>query len=115
MQWPIKLIHDYNHTHMNTKPVYVFAKWQVREGSFSTVLALLKDAAEQSRAEEGNLFYKIHQSTTDSNTIVLLEGYADESAANAHRASGHFQGIVVEQIVPLLASREVIPTTLISE
>jgi autoinducer 2-degrading protein len=100
---------------MNTKPVYVFAKWQVKEGNISTVLTLLNDAAEQSRAEEGNLFYKIHQSSADPNTIILFEGYADEAAANMHRASGHFQGIVVEQIVSLLASREVIPATLVSE
>ena len=100
---------------MNRKPVFVFAKWQVKQGSINEVLSLLNDVAEQSRAEEGNLFYKIHQSTTDINTIVLFEGYADESAANAHRASSHFQGIVVEQIVPLLAGREVIPATLISE
>ncbi|HEY8960242.1 putative quinol monooxygenase [Chitinophaga sp.] len=96
---------------MNHKPVSVFARWQVKEGQLETVLALLTVAAEKSRQEPGNLFYKLHQSITDPHTLVLFEGYADEPAANAHRESAHFQEIVVGKIVPLLAGREVIVTT----
>jgi len=96
---------------MNSDTIHVFAKWQVKEGQTEQVLALLKDAAEASRQEKGNLFYNIHQSKTDPRTIVLFEGYTDESALNDHRNSPHFQTIVLGQIVPLLENREVILTT----
>ncbi|GGD52847.1 antibiotic biosynthesis monooxygenase [Emticicia aquatilis] len=92
---------------MNSNVIFVFAKWQVAENQLPNVLNLLNDVAEKSRAESGNLFYKIHQSQTDENTLILSEAYQDENALNKHRNSEHFQGIVVNQIVPLLANREV--------
>jgi quinol monooxygenase YgiN len=93
---------------MSTTPVYVFAKWQVKEGKLATVLSFLKQAAQKSRGEKGNLFYHLHQSTSDANTILLYEGYTNEAAAAAHRNSNHFQEIIIKSIVPLLESREVI-------
>lgn len=96
---------------MNTNAIHVFAKWQVKEGQTETVLALLEEAAQASRQEKGNLFYQIHQSTTDPGMIILFEGYTDKEALNEHRSSPHFQDIVVSQIVPLLENREVILTT----
>lgn len=96
---------------MNQIPVHVFATWEVKEGHLDTVLSLLSQAAVKSREEEGNLFYDIHQSNTDANTIILFEGYTSNEAVAEHRSSAHFQEIVVGKIVPLLESREVILTT----
>ncbi|BAV07240.1 Quinol monooxygenase YgiN [Filimonas lacunae] len=93
---------------MITIPVYTFAKWQVKEGQLDTVLGLLAEVGQKSAAEKGNLFYKVHQSNTDANTLVLFEGYVDEEAVQEHRNAPYFQNIVVGQIVPLLESREVI-------
>lgn len=90
------------------EPVYAFAKWRVNEGQLDTVLQLLTEVAEKSSAEEGNLFYKVHQNNTDKNTLLLYEGYKDESSLAAHRNSEHFQQLVIGKIVPLLAEREVI-------
>jgi autoinducer 2-degrading protein len=96
---------------MNQQAINVFAKWQVKEGELDNVLNLLTQVTKQSRAEEGNLFYKLHQSNTDANTLLLFEGYKDEAAVDAHRASEHFQNIVLEKIVPLLENREVVVAT----
>jgi len=96
---------------MEKKAITVFAKWQVKDGELNNVLNLLAEVAPKSTAEEGNLFYKIHQSNTDAHTLLLYEGYKDEAALNFHRESEHFQTVVVAQIVPLLASREVTITT----
>lgn len=96
---------------MNQQAINVFAKWQVKEGRLNTVLNLLAEVSKRSRAEEGNLFYKLHQSNTDTNTLLLFEGYKDEAAVAAHRASDHFQSIVLEQIIPLLENREVVVAT----
>jgi (4S)-4-hydroxy-5-phosphonooxypentane-2,3-dione isomerase len=100
---------------MSTIPVYVFAKWQVKQGNLDMVLALLKQAAQKTREEKGNLFYKLHQSASDANTILLYEGYTDTTAAEAHRSSDHFQGIVVRSIIPLLENREVIVAAALSD
>nr|WP_309917833.1 MULTISPECIES: hypothetical protein [unclassified Arcicella] len=42
--------------------------------------------------------------------MQFSEAYKDESALNDHRNSAHFQSIVVNKIVPLLANREVYST-----
>ena len=68
---------------MNQKPVYLFAKWRVKEGHLDSVLELLVQMTEQTRKEEGNLFYRIHQSISDPNTLMLYEGYVDTAAVEA--------------------------------
>jgi quinol monooxygenase YgiN len=93
---------------MEQKPVYVFAKWQVKEGKIDHVLNLLAEVAKKSTEEKGNLFYKIHQSNTDVNTLILFEGYTSEAAVDEHRNSAHFQNLVVGNIIPNLQNREVI-------
>ncbi|MFA6060301.1 MAG: putative quinol monooxygenase [Taibaiella sp.] len=99
---------------MNTKPIYTFAKWQVKQGHLDTVLTLLGSLAQKSQEEKGNLHYNTYQSTTDANTIILFEGYADEAALQEHRNSQHFQHIAIGQIIPLLESREVTLATYFS-
>ena len=94
----------------NEQAITVFAKWRVKEGQLDAVLNLLTEVVKKSTGEEGNLFYKVHQSNSDVNTLILFEGYKDEAALAAHRDSEHFQTVVVGKIVPLLEEREVILT-----
>lgn len=91
---------------MTTKPVYLFARWKVREGHLERVLTLMPNLAALSAAEEGCIFYLVHQGRLEPNTLMLYECYRDEAALDAHRASDHFQKIVLGEIVPLLESRE---------
>lgn len=92
---------------MNSSPIYVFAKWQVKEEQLQMVLDVLPELVQKTREEEGNLFYKIHQSHSDAHTLVLYEGYQDENALDLHRSSVHFKELVIQRIVPLLEKREV--------
>ena len=92
----------------NQNPVHVFATWKIKEGQIENVLHLLKAVHDESIKEEGNLFYKVHQSNSDVNTIVLYEGYSNEIAVAEHRNSVHFQDLVLGKIVPLLDNREII-------
>jgi autoinducer 2-degrading protein len=110
-----KSAHPHKKKSMSTIPVYVFAKWQVKQGNLPMVLSLLEQVAQKSRREEGNLLYNIHQSTNDANTILLYEGYVDEAAAEKHRSADHFQEIVIKSIVPLLDNREVVMMRLLSD
>ena len=93
---------------MDQKPVYIFAKWQIKENQLSEVLNLLAEVSQKSKEEEGNLFYQIHQSNSDLNTLMLFEAYKNESALATHRNSEHFQTLVIGKIVPLLENREVV-------
>lgn len=93
---------------MSEQAVYVCAKWQVKEGKLDAVLEIMKEASKKSSEEIGNLFYKIHQSQSDQNTLILFEGYENELAVESHKNSEHYQSLVVKQIIPLLKSREVI-------
>jgi len=93
---------------MSTQPIHVFARWQVKEGQLDTVLQLLTEVVKKSREETGNLFYTVNQSTTDTHTLMLYEGYVSEAAVNEHRSSPHFQETVIGGIIPLLENREVI-------
>jgi quinol monooxygenase YgiN len=95
----------------NQNPVHVFATWKVKEGQIDQVLKLLRTVRDESVKESGNLFYKIHQSNVDPNTLVLFEGYTSEAALTRHRNSSHFQELVLGQIVSLLESREIVLTT----
>ncbi|CAC9974715.1 putative quinol monooxygenase [Flavobacterium panici] len=95
----------------NQNPIHVFATWKVKEGQIENVLQLLKTVQEKSIQESGNLFYNIHQSITDLNTIVLFEGYTNADAVTEHRNTAHFQDLVLGQIVPLLDERNIILTS----
>jgi autoinducer 2-degrading protein len=92
---------------MSQKAIYTFAKWQVKEGALQSVLNLLPELVEKSANEEGNLFYKIHQSVADTHTLILWEAYKDEASLEAHKGSEHFKQVVIQRIVPLLEKREV--------
>jgi quinol monooxygenase YgiN len=96
---------------MSQESITVFAKWQVKDGQLSAVLNLLSEVAAKSIAEKGNLFYRVHQSNDDANTIILFEGYKNEAALAEHRNSEHFQTLVIKEIVPMLENREVLLTT----
>ena len=95
---------------MSDQPIHVFAKWTAKEGYLPAVLEHVQTVATRSRAEEGNLFYNVFKSTSEVNTLFLYEGYANEHAALEHRNTAHFQQLVLGEIVPLLAEREVTVT-----
>jgi len=85
----------------------VIVKWRIKETETSRILSLLAGLVEKIRAEKGNLFYNIYQSTDDANVLILHERYTDEEATDAHKNSAHYQDIVAGQIIPHLEIREV--------
>ncbi|MET0637755.1 MAG: putative quinol monooxygenase [Chitinophagaceae bacterium] len=99
---------------MATSEIHVFARWKVKEGNKPDVLKLLKTLASKTLSEKGNLFYRINQSKTDASTLILFEGYTDESAQKAHVDSDHYKELAAK-IIPLLDEREVFITTPLEE
>lgn len=96
---------------MTGESVYTFAKWRVKDGERATVLSLLAELRARSLAEEGNLAYEVHESSSDESVLILFEGYRDESALAEHRQSEHYQKLVAGKILPLLEDREIVVTT----
>lgn len=86
----------------------VVARYRTKEGEENTVLPLLDTMATASRQEPGNLAYRVHQGTEDPRAIVLYEEYACEADFTTHCATPHFQEIVLDKVVPLLESRDVL-------
>jgi quinol monooxygenase YgiN len=95
-----------------TGQIVVIARWSPAPGSRDTIRAALADLVGASRAEPGCLGYQIYRPDgTGEGDIVLVERYADRAALDAHRDSAHFRSLVLERIVPLLADRHAVVTT----
>jgi hypothetical protein len=85
----------------------VIARYTVTFGNELEVESLLAQLADATRAEPGNLSFAIYRQLDDERELVLLERYASLDAFTAHRATSHFNDLVLGQIVPRLDSRVV--------
>lgn len=74
-----------------THPVKIAAILTVRAGKTQELEAMLATLATHSRAEPGNLRWDIWHEPSDPPRFLLDELYCDQSAADAHRRSPHFQ------------------------
>jgi quinol monooxygenase YgiN/predicted GNAT family acetyltransferase len=85
----------------------VIARYSVKLGNELEVGSLLEQLADATLDEPGNLSFKVYRQVDDERDIVLLERYVSLEAFGAHRASGHYQDLVLGQLVPRLDSRVV--------
>ena len=83
----------------------VIARYTVTFGNELEVESLLTQLADATRAEPGNLSFATYRELDDERKLVLLERYASLDAFTAHRATSHYNDLVLEQIVPRLDSR----------
>ena len=74
-------------------------------------MSILKELKGKTVREKGNLFYQVHQDNSDPNTLILFEGYSDQSALTLHRNAEYYKQAVAEKMPKLLTDREVILTT----
>jgi autoinducer 2-degrading protein len=93
---------------MEEQKVFYMVKWQIQPGHETVVREALTQLVERSRSEPGCLYYQPHASVAQPDVVYLYEVYASPAAALAHRATDHFQQLVLETIVPLLHAREVV-------
>jgi quinol monooxygenase YgiN len=85
----------------------VIAHYQVKAGEMEAVAELLRQLADASRQEPGNLAYDYFQDFSDPAHLVILERYISPDHFTAHRESPHFRSLGLEQIIPRLESRRV--------
>jgi uncharacterized protein len=92
----------------------VIARFTVTFGNELEVRSLLTQLAEATRAEPGNLSFGTYRQFDDERDVIVLERYASLEAFAAHRATAHYQDLVLGQIVPRLDS-QVVETFLVDE
>lgn len=95
----------------NNNIIHLLATWEVQEGQMARVLGFLRTVKSESLKESGNLFYTIQRSNSNSNTLILFEGYKSAKAIEEHRNTTHFKELVLGSIVPLLSNREIVLAT----
>lgn len=88
-------------------PITIVARWQPTADSHDEVMQIIGLLRPQSLAEPGCLGYEVFESTDEPRTILILEHYRDAQALDAHKLSKHYQALVVERALPLLAERKV--------
>jgi quinol monooxygenase YgiN len=87
--------------------VLLIARHTMKPDLEDTILPLVEQLVEATRSEPGNLSFDAYRSLRDPASYVLLERYTSREALAAHRATAHFQEILLSQIVPLLAHRTI--------
>jgi uncharacterized protein len=92
----------------------VIARYTVTFGNELEVESLLTQLAEATRTEPGNLSFATYRQLHDERQLVLLERYASLDAFMAHRATVHYNDLVLGQIVPRLDDR-VVETFMVDE
>jgi quinol monooxygenase YgiN len=87
--------------------IQVVAQYTVSEGQLEAVLDPLRRVVPLNRAEPGCEAFDVHQEEGRPERVVLLERWSSDEHIRAHRASPHFQQLVLGEIVPRLTSRTV--------
>jgi quinol monooxygenase YgiN len=87
-------------------PVQVLAVLTAKPGHETALATLLQGLVAPTRAEQGVLFYDLHQDREDPARFVFFEGWASQAALDAHNASPHLVALQ-KQLPDLLVDGEV--------
>ncbi|MEU2726277.1 putative quinol monooxygenase [Streptomyces griseoviridis] len=85
----------------------VIAHYRCAPDDEGAVRAALLTAREGTRAEPANLAYEVHAVADEPGGFLLYERYADREGFAAHKASPHFEEVIVGRVWPLLTERSV--------
>ena len=76
--------------------ILIVVKFPIRPDRAEQWTPLRDDYARACRAEEGNLFFEWSRSLEEPDTYVLVEGFRDAAAGQAHVGTEHFGRFVAE-------------------
>lgn len=85
----------------------IIATWVAKPEEADYVADTLTRIAPQIREEPKTLEFLAQRKTDDPLTFVLYERYPDPSGYADHAATDLFQSVVIEDLLPRLAQREV--------
>lgn len=67
------------------------AKIKILDEKRDEYLKLMEGLVEETRKEDGVLYYSHFEDVQERNTFVIVENYVDEAAINSHMESPHFK------------------------
>ena len=94
-----------NHYFPGPRRYVVIAHYRACDGAESQVADALAAMVEPTRAEPGNLEYRVCRSASDPAVFALYEEYVDQAAFTAHLESAHFARWLLAGTLPFLAER----------
>ena len=71
--------------------IVMHASLPVQPEGREAALELVTNLAEQSRAEDGVIDYRVTTDAEEPDTVRIFEQYEDDEAVDAHMSSDHFQ------------------------
>lgn len=76
--------------------IIIHAEMKVNREVEAGFLESVQELIEASRAEAGNVSYKLLKDTDQDDTYLMIEQWKDQEAVAAHNASSHFQAFVAQ-------------------
>lgn len=74
--------------------IIIHAFMKIKPESRDKFFDLTKPIIMGSQAEEGNITYRLYESTEEINTFVFLEEWEDQDAVNFHNDTPHFKEFI---------------------
>ena len=71
--------------------IYISVKFAIRPEKADAFMEAAADYTAATRQEPGNVFFEWSRSLDEPDTFVLLEGFRDAEAGDAHVAGAHVQ------------------------
>lgn len=76
--------------------IIIHAEMKVNRDVEAEFLESVQELIKSSRAEAGNVSYKLLKDTDKDDTYLMIEQWKDQEAVEAHNASSHFQAFVAK-------------------
>ncbi|BBA52155.1 putative quinol monooxygenase [Fusobacterium varium] len=74
--------------------IVVYAKSIVPEKNIDKYLEIAKKLVEETRKENGNIFYELIQDTNNKNILAFIEKWENMEVLNKHMKTSHFITLV---------------------
>ena len=84
--------------------VGVWVKLETRPGMRDEAIAVIQEALDAVKGEEGTLLYLLNADPNDENVLYFYEAYANQDALNAHVGAPWFAAFG-PKLGPVLAAR----------
>lgn len=88
---------------------FIIARFRARDGHADEVARLLLGFVAPSRSENGCLFYDLYRDQDDRNLFVIVDGWRNRAAFDAHASSAHVASTLAA-LAPHLEAEPVIAT-----
>lgn len=84
--------------------VGVWVKLDIKEGKRDEAVAIIQEALDAVKSEDGTLVYVVNADPTDENVLYFYEAYSSQDALNAHMGAPWFASFG-PKLGPVLAGR----------